>query len=311
MRAYIQSANHWLRSPRVRRALQIGFVALVLVFFGRALYDLTPQIAAYRWEFDPVYLSLAVLMLGATGPAGTYGWWAIMRKLGHSIRWWRALKILYYSALAGLLPGSMWYAVSRVYLAEREGVPRLVTALSLILETVLLVLGAAIVASLSLLAWPDPPPVVLWAGGALLAVLVGLLLQPNALFRVLNRLLVRLGRSPINVRFTAGDMLYLLWPFVLNRLVFGLMSFLLVAALYPHLPVWYLPVVVGLFTAAWLGGYLAVFVPQGLVVRELLITGLLTALLGIPAPVAAAAAVLSRLWSLAGIGLWGLIATRL
>ncbi len=295
----------------MRRALQVGFIALVLFFFGRALYDLAPQIASYRWEFDPVYLSLAVLMLGATGPAGTYGWWAIMRKLDHPVPWWRGLKILYYSALAGLIPGSMWHAVSRVYLAEREGIPRLITALSLILETVLLVLGAAIVASLSLLAWPDPPAVVLWAGLALLAVLAGLLVQPNALFRVLNWLLVRVGRSPINVRFTAGDMLYLLWPFVLNRLVFGLMSFLLVAALYPRLPVWYLPVVVGLFTAAWLGGYLAVFVPQGLVVRELLITGLLTALVGIPAPVAAASAVLSRLWSLAGIGLWGLIATRL
>jgi hypothetical protein len=94
-------------------------------------------------------------------------------------------------------------------------------------------------------------------------------------------------------------------------LLYGLMSFALVAALFPALPVGQVPVVAGLFAAAWLGGYLAVFIPQGLVVRELLITGFLTGILGLPAPVAAAAAVLSRAWSLLGVGLWGAISTRL
>jgi uncharacterized membrane protein YbhN (UPF0104 family) len=71
-----------------------------------------------------------------------------------------------------------------------------------------------------------------------------------------------------------------------------------------------LPVVTGIFTAAWVGGYLAVFVPQGWGVREFIIVTLLAAV-GVPAPVATAAALLSRLWSLLGTGIWGLISTRL
>jgi uncharacterized membrane protein YbhN (UPF0104 family) len=106
-------------------------------------------------------------------------------------------------------------------------------------------------------------------------------------------------------------MLVLIWPYLLNWLLFGVMSFALVAALYPQISSSHLAAVTGLFTAAWLVGYLAVFVPQGLVVRELFITGLLTALLGVPAPAAAAAALLSRLFSMLSVALWGAIGTKL
>jgi hypothetical protein len=54
-----------------------------------------------------------------------------------------------------------------------------------------------------------------------------------------------------------------------------------------------------------------VFVPQGLVVREFFIVRLLTALVGVPAPIAAAAALLSRAWSMLGIVLWAAMASRL
>ncbi len=106
-------------------------------------------------------------------------------------------------------------------------------------------------------------------------------------------------------------MLRLLWPYALNWVLFGIMSFSLVAALYPQLPIEQAPALAGVFTAAWLVGYLAVFVPQGLIVREGIIIGFLTGALGLPVPVAAASAVLSRLWSMFGVFLWGAIASRL
>src|SRR5205085_5649428 len=93
-------------------------------------------------------------------------------------------------------------------------------------------------------------------------------------------------------------------------LAFGLIFFALLAALYPGLPLAYAPLVTGIFTAAWVGGYLAIFVPQGLGVRELIIVSLL-AVLGVPAPVATAAALLARLWSILGVGMWGGISAAL
>ena len=123
--------------------------------------------------------------------------------------------------------------------------------------------------------------------------------------------LARLGRQPLDVRLSGLDMLRLLVPFVFNWLVYGAMSFALTASLYPALPWSQAPALTGLFTAAWLIGFLTIIVPQGLVVREGLIFTFLTTLLGVPAPVATAAAILLRLWTMLGEGIWAAISTRL
>lgn len=297
-----------LSSGRVRRWAQILLVLVGAVFVARALYDLVPQVLSYNWVLDPAYLALATVLLLVRGPVPVYAWAKVLEKLGYVLPWRVSTRAVYYSGLAGFVPGSVWHAVSRVMLVEREGVPKLVSAVSMGIETVLVLLSAAIVSSLTLLAWQDAPT---WFGLALIAGLLLLVTQPGLLFKLLNWLLVRLKRRPIEVKLTAQDMLVLLWPYLLNWLFFAAISFALVAALYPGLPLSSAPLVGGIFTASWVAGYLAIFVPQGLVVREFFIVSLLVSLLGVPPPIAAAAALLSRAWSMLGIVLWAGIASRL
>lgn len=307
MKSFAGAAARWLSKPAVRRALQAILVALIVLFFALALYDLWPELTSYNWQFEPVYLVLAFVVLVLRGPLPAYGWSAIMRRLGHPVALGRSIRIVYYSGMAAFLPGSLWHVVGRVYLAEKEGASRRVAALSVALETVLILLSALVIASLSLIAWPDPP----WwavAGGA--AVLLVVLARPGLLIGAANRLLSAFRRRTIDVRLSTADVLRLVWPFAANWLVFGVMFYLIVASLYPGLALVYLPVVTGVFTAAWVGGYLAVFVPQGWGVREFIIVTLLAAV-GVPAPVATAAALLARVWSMLGTAIWGLISTRL
>src|SRR5438477_6511897 len=127
-----------LHSAAVRRGLQALVAGLVLLFFGLALYSQLPLILSYHWVFDPAYFAVAAIVLIARGPAQVYPWWAIIRRLGYDLPFKTTVRLVYHSALARYLPGQMWYAVSRVYLAEKEGVPRLVTAVSMGLEAGLL-----------------------------------------------------------------------------------------------------------------------------------------------------------------------------
>jgi len=287
--------------------LQIVVTALVIFFFGLALFDIMPKLLAYPWNFQPVYLALAFILLVVRGPVPVYGWWAIMKRLGYTLSWRVATRTLYYSAMAGYLPGSVWHAVSRVYLAEKEGVPKTITTVSVVLESVLILMAAMVLAAISLIAWPDPP---LWAAAIGLVILVGIIWRPDLAFKVANWGLQRFGRKPLDIVLSPWDMVRLLLPFILNWIIFGLMFYAILASLYPSLSPVYIPLVSGIFTAAWVGGYLAIFVPQGLGVRELIIVTLL-AVIGVPAPVATAAALLARLWSILGVGIWGAIATRL
>ena len=296
-----------LADPRVRRWAQVAITALVLLFFGLALYDLAPRFASYAWRLEPGWLVFAFVLLVARGPLPVWGWWLIMQRLGYPVPFRKSIRTVYYSALAGFLPGSMWHAVSRVYLAERAGIPKLVTAVSVAVESALNLLAAVAVAGLSLVAWPDPP---LLAVALAVMALVAVVWRPDLFFRLVDWALVRFGRKSLGVRLSSGDVVRITIPFALNWLVFGAIFYALLAALYPGLSLLYMPVVTGIFTVAWVGGFLAIFVPQGLGVRELIIVTLLAAL-GIPATVATAAALLARLWSLIGIALWGAISTRL
>jgi uncharacterized membrane protein YbhN (UPF0104 family) len=297
----------WVANPHVRRGTQIVITVLILVFFGLAVYDLAPKFAAYDWQLEPGWLVVALLILVVRGPLPVWGWWLILRKLGYRISFRKSTRIVYYSALAAYLPGSMWHYVGRVYLAEKEGVPRLRAVISIAIESVLILLAALAVAGLSLAAWPDPP---LWAAALALVLLVGVIWRPDLFFKLVDWGLQRIGRKPLGVRLSSRDVLEILVPFVLNWISFGLIFFALLAALYPGLSLLYIPAVSGIFTAAWVGGYLAIVVPQGLGVRELIIVTLL-AVLGVPAPVATAAALLARLWSILGAGVWGAISAGL
>ena len=297
-----------LKSQRWARAFQWGITFVIVAFFAVALYRLLPSILSYNWQLDLGWLLLAFVIVVVRGPIGAHGWWAIMQQLGHKLPWWRSLRIVYYSTLAGYLPGGMWHAVSRVYLAEREGVPRVITGLGVVIESALVALGAAIIAPLAALSWPEFPA---WVVIGVLALLAGFVLFPNYLFRLMDWLLLRLKRRTYNIRMTPFDMVKLLSPYALNWFLFGVMSFALVAALYPAIPLSQAPAIAGVHVSAWLLGYLVVFIPQGLVVREAVIVGFLAGVLGLPAAVATAAALLNRLWSMLGVGLWGAISTRL
>ena len=299
--------RQWLATPKVRRTAQVVITVLIVAFFALAIYDLGPKFANYDWQLEPGWLVVALVVLVARGPLPVWGWWLILRKLGYALPFKRSTQILYYSALAAYLPGSVWHVVGRVYLAEKEGVPRLSGVISVAIESVLNLLAAVVVAGLSLVAWPNPP---LWIAALALVVLVGVIWRPDLFFRLVDWGLRRIGRKPLGVHLSSKDVLQLLIPFVLNWVAFGLIFFSLLSALYPGLALYYIPVVTGIFTAAWVGGYLAVVVPQGLGVREFIIVSLL-GVLGVPAPVATAAALLARLWSILGAGVWGAISAAL
>lgn len=303
----INRLRAWLADPKVRRWLRFGITVLVLFFFGLALYDLWPRFASYSWQLDPAWLIVALILLVVRGPLPVWGWWLIMQRLGHPLSFRKSTRMVYYSALAGFLPGSLWHAVSRVYMAEQAGVPRVRTVVSVVLESALNLLAAIAVAGLSLVAWPDPP---LWAILPIILGVVAAVWRPDIFFRLVDWALVRLKRTPLKIRLSSADVLRITAPFVLNWLFFGAIFYALLAALVPDFSLINLPVVTGIFTVAWVGGYLAIVVPQGLGVREFIIVTLLAAL-GVPAAAATAAALLARLLSLLGIAIWGAISTRL
>lgn len=297
----------WWARPAVRRAAQAAVIAVVLFFFALALIREWPRVVAYPWRLEPGYALAAAALLLGRAPLQVFGWKLLLARLGHPLGWATAFRVYFQSGLAKYLPGSVWFAVGRVVLAERAGVPRGAVTLSVAIEQVLNTVAALLV---SLLALTVLPGVAVWPYLAVGLGLGGFVVWPRPVFALLEWGLRRLGRAPARVPLRGADLLLALAPFVANWLWYGVASFCWTAAVYPALPGAQLPAVVGLYTASWAIGFLTLIVPNGWGVREGILIAGLTGALGLPLPAAGAAAVLSRLGSILAEAFWALVTTR-
>jgi len=293
------------RLRQARRVVQIAVIVLIAAGLTYTLWKMWPDIRAYPWRINGGYLLTGLALLLLRGPVICFAWRAILRQMGYPLPVATAIRVYFYSGLAKYLPGSLWYAVGRVLLAEGVGVPKMVTSVSIALETALVTVAAIAVGSGALAVTIGGSP---WW---LVPVLAGLLLflaWPQPWFRLLNGGLARIGRQAVPLAISGRQLLTLLPLFLISWIAYGLISFCLTAAVAPDLPWSALPAITGVYTTTWIIGFLTLLVPNGWGVRETLLTGGLHTALALPVVVAAGAAILSRLGSIFGEAAWAGVA---
>jgi hypothetical protein len=248
---------------RVYLALLLGVAVWVVRTRGD---DAAALVRAARPELLLACLLASFGQIGLTSAVWTSG----LRALGAPVAFRRSLSATAQSGPARYLPGSVWYAVSRAAVLQRDGVPVRALAAVATLETLL-------------------APVVAFAlGGALLAV-TGTAVSPSLPVPLLVSaagLLVLASPPVVNaaLRFRAGDAppLRLGWPGLLRVLgwltAFWLWSgsvFALYVSAFPSATDVGGVAVVGAYAVAWGVGWLALFAPQGIGVSEVVLAALL------------------------------------
>jgi glycosyltransferase 2 family protein len=277
---------HGLRSKTgllraASRLLAAGLVAYLVV----RLWQL--------WDRHPIdfhtanagLFALSVVTAAAAMTAFGLVWTVILRRLGVNARpsW---VGIWFKSQLGKYLPGSVWQYAGRVTLGRSRGIPVQTGLASIAVEVVASLIAAALVAALAL-----PPAYSLAAWGAF-AALCGLAsLGRRRLVAAAERLaapaLARVDRSTVaaglrSVPVAVG--LYLgVWA------LYGTAFWLTAHSLF-GVPASDLLHYAGVFAVAWTVGYVVVFAPGGIGVREAVLVGLLSGRLGEAHAIALAAA---------------------
>lgn len=277
--------SRWLAVARV------GLGVLVLGALAWAVAGSWSQVQAEISRVSPLALVgsslLALLALLLT----LVGWRALMADLGSPLALAPASGVLFVGQLGKYLPGSVWTVVVQAEVASALGVPRRRTAVAGLLTVGMSALAGLGVGVLAL-------PALLRAGGGPLSWLVLLVVPLAAVVlhpRVLNALVARglrlLRREPLEHRLSGRAITTTMVAFVLAWLALGLHLWVLVDNLGAPASSSWVPSVFGYALAASVG-MVAVVVPAGLAVRELILALLLTGPLERPA--ALAVVVLSR-----------------
>ncbi len=282
----------------LRRAALVVVLAIVAWYVARTLGGQWGEFRAVSGSLRPHW---ALLLASGLVVLGTFWiqinvWRALIAGGGVDVPFWRAARVWCISNLGKYVPGKVWGIGAMGALAQQEGVPPATAGAAAVVNQ-LVNLGAGLVviavcgARTIPLMWP--------AGGALVGVLIalgvlGLLLMPIVLPWVVAFVARRTGRGgglliPGRAIWLAIAANVLVW--ILQGIAFHLLAGALGAGWSRD---WLASVAI--FTGSYVLGYLAVFVPGGVGVREAVMVAAFTGLhLATPVQVTVAA-IGSRLW---------------
>ena len=279
---------------RILRWLERIAGGLVVAFLAVYLARNWSEVTAHPWRIHWARMALATLCVLLAYSAFVLCWRRILGHLGGQLSPRDAHRVWYIGNLARYVPGKVLQLAGTAYLARAKGVSPVLTV-SASLTSQLFVLAAGLVvaaATLPELAAAAGSGAVWPIGFAVAALLLLFVLTPalDLAFRMALRVI---GRGEYHQAVPAGERIVLLAVNLAAWLVFGTGFWLFVRAVAP-LEGDTLVSMIGISAAGYVGGYLAVFVPGGLGVREGLYALLLAAY--VPPTMAVAIAIFCRLW---------------
>ncbi len=287
----------------IKKGVRIAVPLVLLIFIGKYILRDWDR---FREAFQAASVPLLILsqigfLLGTLTIA--LAWHQMLRILGSDISLSGSLKSFYLSILGKYIPGKVWGAAGRVYFAREENVPEGTAMLGVLLETVLLMVSAGTVGSLTMTMWPITLP---WTVRYLPLLLLGtiVLIHPAVLHRIIPVLSRRFPERMIQPAKLPDFRTMLMLTGIYSSIwVFWGLGFYCAISGVADLPCYrneieYFVPMVGCNTLAWLAGFVTVIAPAGFGIREVVLMSLTAGSVG--AGPAALAAVLARIFTLTG-----------
>lgn len=282
---------------RRRRALRWAervAAGLVVAFLVVYLARNWAQVRAYDWSIAWGPLALAALLHALVYTGFVLLWRRLLAVLGGRLSVLDAHRIWYMGNLGRYVPGKVLQVVGVAYLARSRGVSPVLTVASAIVSQLFVLATGCVVVAVGLPGLAGHPRVGVGAW-VLAGLLLAVLLTP--LFDRLYHLALRLsGREEYHVEVAWSERLRLTVAYLVVWGLYGTAFWLFLRSVV-HVGADALPGVAAIWAAGYVAGWVAVFVPGGLGVREGVYAALLA--LYIPPTIAVATAVLARVWSTA------------
>lgn len=287
-----------------KRTLQIGLPLIILVLFAYQLKKNWADLTSYTFHLNSGLLALA--FLGFMLQELSYGliWRSILTRLGAHLSFRTSLRIYLASEFVRYIPGNVWHVLTRILWVGKYGVSRPVAFASMAIELITKLAAGVLVFSISILFWQDIGKAGSLLHGSLLDILgiAGIILlfiglHPRILNGVLNWLLIRIKREPIQLTLRYSDILYITLFWCASWVIAGTAFYVLLLSLWPETPLIAWPICIGIYAIAWDIGFVSFITPSGLGIREAAIVALFALALPLPTGLASIMALLSRLVS--------------
>ncbi len=252
---------------RWQRVAMFVLGAIIVVCLAAAIASQWSKLPDIHWRFAPGWLAVCLAALIVFQFVHASLWVAILEALGAPIHGMRGRAVWSLTLLARYVPTNIALAVSRMALAEREGVPKRITGASIVYELGFTFGGAAALGAYFVVTLPDLQDEPLrWL--ALAAPVLALIAMDPAIFhRLADAALRRLGRATLPLSLSRLAVLGFFAAFVASFLVAGFAVYALAEAIH-GVDSNDIPTVIGAYSVGFAASVVAFVLPGGLGARE-------------------------------------------
>jgi len=252
------------------RALQWLLGIAIVGFAARSLVRNWDQLRAQplEWSLEPGWLILSAVVVWLMYGLLIAAWRIMLTGWGRGLDFWSAARIWTVSSLGKYLPGKVWAVAGMAVMAQRAGVGAgPATGSAIILQVLAIGTGAAVAA---LTGWTSLRTAYPGAEAGLAVLMlvsllaVGMLARPAWIRRVVR---IAAPESTVSLTPPAGAVAFGIVANTVAWLGYGVALWLLARGLLPRAGL-SLMSAIAVFTASYLAGFLALFAPGGIGVRE-------------------------------------------
>ncbi len=277
---------------QIKKLLSLLIVIIIFLFLTKNLVVNWSKIPFDDLHFNMWFLIISLFALLVHFLSYSKSWQKIMCMLGSSISFTQSSWMISTTQIAKYLPGRIWYMIGRVYVGKKEKMSSKNLAVSMILETCLLIISSSIIFLFSVIVVGSYGLASLSICLILLVIAI-VILNPHILSRVVNFLLKILKKPNIKITISYSQILKLSIYFFGLWIAQIIGFYFLINAIYP-MPISKIFTLSAAYTLSWMTGFVVIFAPGGLGVREGMMTLLLSSIL--PTPLAIAISFISRVW---------------
>ena len=279
-------------------------IILILIFyllFQRIWVD-WEKIKQYEFIFNYQNLLISYFIFFVSAIVFSQGWHYVLKCIEPSsqIKKYEAFKIITYSRLAKYIPGKIWGVAGRIYLGAHYNVSKRSLLIGSLLHAAISTISGITLGVFIISLVLNPAYNFFYL---LVFPLIGLviLFNPKYFYQTLNFVIKKIGRKPITryYHLNKQQLLFLYLQVLLVQILNGTAMFFMMRS-FVEAPgnIWL--GVVGITVFANVSGFLAVFSPGGIGVREGILTFLMKSYYSVG--LAALISLLARFWLIIGEG---------
>lgn len=277
----------------MKSVIKVLVVLVIFYFLGTALYRNWSQINFRQLHFNVPLLIVSILFLFIYFLLFVFGWELILKRLGVSLSFLKAIKIIFYSQIGKYLPGKIWVFVGRIYFCQQLGIPASKIFLSMVLEMALTIISGMVIFLVGLSIFPGAQIHINPFFLMIVVVILFSIIHPKVFTRIINIFLHLVKKGPIRIDLNFSQICGIIMYYCIVWLSFGIAFYFLINST-TFIALSKIPFLAGSFSISATIGAMALFVPGGLGVRE----GVLALLLSnfFPISLAILLSILSRIW---------------